>query len=190
MSAVRRRTHYIGARGHIPRGFTLIELMVAIMVLAILLGVAVPSFRDAALGSRLTAYANDLVASAQIARSEAIKRNAPVRLCVSAGGAACEDGSWEVGWIVVTAGGEVLQRQQSISGDFRFLEAGGADEITFPATVVGVTPASFTVCRATPVGNQERVVTISASGSASVVRTTDGACPAAVVVDEGEEDEG
>jgi type IV fimbrial biogenesis protein FimT len=186
MIALRHRSRPGRVRGLIPRGFTLIELMVAIMVLAILLGVAVPSFRDAALGSRLTAYANDLVASAQVARSEAIKRNAPVRLCVSSGGAACEEDSWEAGWIVVTDGGQVLQRQQPISGDFRFFEAGGADEITFLATVVGVTPASFTVCRATPVGSQERVVTISASGSASVVRTTDGECPAAVVVEGGE----
>ena len=54
-----------GSRGVVPRGFTLIELMVAILVLGILLGVAVPSFREAALSSRLTGYANDLVASAQ-----------------------------------------------------------------------------------------------------------------------------
>mgnify|MGYP003500157546 CR=1 FL=1 len=124
-------------RGAIPRGFTLIELMVAIMVLGILLGVAVPSFRDAALSSRLTAYANDLVASAQIARSEAIKRNAPVTLCASEDGAACEeDGGWEVGWVVLTEDGVVLQRQQPLSDEFRFTEtSGGLTEITFPATV-------------------------------------------------------
>jgi|OpeIllAssembly_1097287.scaffolds.fasta_scaffold58881_2 type IV fimbrial biogenesis protein FimT len=168
-------------RGPTPRGFTLIELMVAIMVLGILLGVAVPSFRDAALSSRLTAYANDLVASAQIARSEAIKRNAPVTLCASADGAVCEeDGGWEVGWIVLTADGAVLQREQPLSDEFRFTEtSGGLTEITFPATVVGVTPASFTVCRGSPVGKQERVVTISVSGNASVTRTTEGDCPEA-----------
>jgi type IV fimbrial biogenesis protein FimT len=169
-------------RGAMSRGFTLIELMVAIMVLGILLGVAVPSFRDAALSSRLTAYANDLVASAQIARSEAIKRNAPVTLCASAVGAACDEGGgWEVGWIVLTADGDVLQRREPLSDDFRFTETtDGLTEIIFPATVVGVTPASFTVCRGSPVGKQERVVTISVSGNASVTRTTDGDCPEAV----------
>jgi len=171
------------SRGAIARGFTLIELMVAIMVLGILLGVAVPSFRDAALSSRLTAYANDLVASAQIARSEAIKRNARVTLCASAGGSECDEGGgWEVGWIVLTADGNVLQRQEPLSDEFRFTEtSGGLTEITFPATVVGVTPASFTVCRGSPVGKQERVVTISVSGNASVARTTEGDCPEAEV---------
>lgn len=168
-------------RGAIPRGFTLIELMVAIMVLGILLGVAVPSFRDAALSSRLTAYANDLVASAQIARSEAIKRNAAVTLCASAGGAACDEGGgWEVGWIVLTADGAVLQRQEPLSDDFRITETDGLTTINFPATVVGVTQAEFTVCRGSPVGKQERVVTISVSGNASVTRTTEGDCPEAV----------
>lgn len=181
MTSMHQLTNERG-RGAIPRGFTLIELMVAIMVLGILLGVAVPSFRDAALSSRLTAYANDLVASAQIARSEAIKRNAPVTLCASADGAGCEEsGGWEVGWIVLTADGAVLQRQEPLSDDFRFTETtDGLTEIIFPATVVGVTHAEFTVCRGSPVGKQERVVTISVSGNASVTRTTKGDCPEAV----------
>lgn len=175
-------------------GFTLIELMVAIFVLAILLGVAVPSFRDAALGSRLTAYANDLVASAQIARSEAIKRNATVLMCASEDGEECgTDAGWEVGWIVVASRLEpavdpddppvtvfdvVLQRQPALSADF-LVRAGAVDTISFPATVVGVTPADveFTVCRASPVGKQERVVRITTSGSTSVQRTTEGDCP-------------
>ena len=58
-------------RGVNARGFTLIELMVALLVLGILLGIGVPSFRDAALSSRVTGYANDMVASVQLARSEA-----------------------------------------------------------------------------------------------------------------------
>jgi type IV fimbrial biogenesis protein FimT len=159
-------------------GFTLIELMVTLMVLAILIGIAVPSYRDASLSSRLTAYANDLVASTQLARSEAIKRNSPVRLCASEDGATCAvDVDWNVGWIVITSGDAVLQRQEPVSAEFRFIEAGGATELVFPAAVVGVTPASFTVCRADPVGNQERVVTVTASGSASVARTEEGDCP-------------
>lgn len=161
------------------RGFTLVELMVTLMVLAILLGVAVPSFRDAALGSRLTAYANDLVASAQVARSEAIKRNQDITLCASAGGAACDEGgAWEGGWIVRTEGGTVLQRQPPLSDGFRVTETtGNLSELVFPATVVGVTRASFTVCRGSPIGKQERVVNISVSGNASVTRTTEADCP-------------
>jgi len=162
-------------RGEIPRGFTLIELMVAIMVLGILLGVAVPSFRDAALSSRLTAYANDLVASAQIARSEAIKRNAPVTLCASSNGTTCAtSGGWQVGWIVRLADGTILQRQQALPPEFRITQ-GTFGAITFPATVAGVTPTTFRVCRANPAGSQRRIVTVTASGSASV-RAEDGGC--------------
>jgi prepilin-type N-terminal cleavage/methylation domain-containing protein len=67
-------------RASATRGFTLIELMIAIAVFAILLAIAVPSFRDASLAARLGSIANNMVASVQLARSEAIKRNAVVRL--------------------------------------------------------------------------------------------------------------
>jgi type IV fimbrial biogenesis protein FimT len=68
------------------RGFTLVELMLAIAIFAILLAIAVPSFRDASLGSRLSSIANNMIASAQLARSEAIKRNAVITLCASSNG--------------------------------------------------------------------------------------------------------
>ena len=157
------------------RGFTIVELMVSLAVLAILLALAVPSFTNATLGSRLAGYANDLLASTQIARSEAIKRNAPVTLCASSNGTTCaSSGGWQQGWIVLV-GTTVLQRQQALPSEFRVTQ-GTFGAITFPATVVGVTPSTFVVCRASPVGNQERVVTITASGSASVRMTETGTC--------------
>jgi type IV fimbrial biogenesis protein FimT len=158
------------------RGFTIVELMVSLAVLAILLTLAVPSFTNATLGARLSAYANDLLASTQLARSEAIKRNAPVTLCASSDGTTCAtSGNWRVGWIVRLADGTVLQRQQALPAEFRVTQ-GTFGAITFPATVIGVTPATFTVCRASPVGRQERVVTVTASGSASVRTTETGSC--------------
>lgn len=185
----------MGGRARRSRGFTMVELMVALLVLAILLAMAVPSFRDATLSSRLTGYANDLVASAQIARSEAIKRNVGVTLCASTNGTSCAaDVGWEVGWIILAPRQEVVppanpgdpptiitvmdvvQRHEPLASEFLFTEASGVTEIDFPPTVVGVTPATFTVCRAQPVGSQERVVTIISSGATSVARTTTGDC--------------
>jgi type IV fimbrial biogenesis protein FimT len=200
-----------GGQRVIPRGFTLIELMVGLLVLAILLGIAVPSFRDASLGSRLTGYSNDMVASVMLARSEAIKRNVNVVLCSAAPPADADDpvtcsgdANWEIGWVVgtlrdvprldedgdpvldddgvpvVDAVVDVLSQQPPLAPEFRFTAAGGVSAIEFPPTVVGVTGASFTVCRASPVGKQERRVTVSATGSAVVTQPDAvGDCPGA-----------
>ena len=157
-------------------GFTVIELMVALAVLAILVALAVPNFNDASLSARLNGFANSLVAAAQVARSEAIKRNDTIRLCASSGGATCDAGEWEEGWIVVTDDDRVLQHQQALPSEFKVTEAGGANILSFPGTVVGTTNATLTVCRSTPVGNEERVVTISGTGSAYVSITTAGSC--------------
>jgi len=74
------------------------------MILAILITITVPSFNNAALSGKLGGFANDLVAAAQLARSEAIKRNVNVTLCASEDAETCDsDEGWEVGWIVVAA---------------------------------------------------------------------------------------
>jgi type IV fimbrial biogenesis protein FimT len=152
--------------------------MIAIAVLAILVALAVPNFNDASLSARLNGFANSLVASAQVARGEAIKRNTTITLCASSDGATCDaPGGWEQGWIVVNeATATVIQHQQALPSEFKVTEAGGAEELSFPATVVGATTASLTVCRSTPVGNEERVVTISGTGAAYVTITTAGSC--------------
>jgi type IV fimbrial biogenesis protein FimT len=60
------------------RGFTLIELMVAVSVAAVLLGLGVPAFRQTLISNRLTASANEFMAALNYARSEAIRRGVPV----------------------------------------------------------------------------------------------------------------
>ncbi|OZA22023.1 MAG: prepilin-type cleavage/methylation domain-containing protein [Hydrogenophilales bacterium 17-61-9] len=163
-------------------GFTLIELMVTLSVLAILLMIAVPSFNEVTLGSKLGSLSNNFVASAHQARSEAIKRNAVVSLCVSSNGTSCGAGGWEQGWIVRATDGTIVLRQQALPTGFKMTEADGATSFGFRPSGVGVTsdaalPAALTVCRATPTaGSQERVVTISATGRPSVTKTTTGLC--------------
>ena len=82
------------------RGVTLIELMVSIGILGILVAVAIPSFTSIMINYRLTSIANTFVASAQLARSEAIKRNGKVTMCKSADGLTCTTGGWQQGWIL------------------------------------------------------------------------------------------
>lgn len=163
------------------RGFTLIEMMITLAVMAVLLAIAAPSFNSALLGSKLGAYANSLIASTLLARSEAIKRNAAVTLCASTNGTTCATaGGWEQGWVVL-AGATLIQRQQAVGTGFRVTGLDPTNTVirtlTFQPTGVGATQATMTICQATPsAGGQERVVSISATGRASSAKTTNGVC--------------
>jgi len=159
------------------RGFTLIELMTTITVMVVLLAVAVPAFDSVRLSARINAYATSLVAASQLARSEAVKRNATVTLCASADGATCAtDGHWEAGWIVLW-GTTVLRAQPAAAAGYLMRDASSTSSLSYDATGLGVTQATITVCRKNPtVGNQERVVKISATGRTSVTNTTNGSC--------------
>jgi type IV fimbrial biogenesis protein FimT len=159
-------------------GVTLVELMFALAVLGILVALAVPSFTGASLSSRLSAIANDLHASVQIARSEAIKSNTTVTLCTSTNGTDCAaSGDWEQGWIVLDVNDNVIDSHAALQDGYRVVEASGTEVLLFQPIGVGASAASFTVCREDPLGEQERAVTVTGTGLAYVTRTETGACP-------------
>jgi len=81
----------VGTRGSL--GFTLIELLIALSIVAIVMGIAVPSFQAMIANNRLTTQANSMVGALNIARSEAAKQNKRVTVRKNAGG-------WASGWHV------------------------------------------------------------------------------------------
>lgn len=86
---------------HKMAGFTIIELMITLVVAAILLAIAAPSFRSIIQDNRLTTDVNTLAASLNLTRSEAIKRGTQVTLCKSNDAASCvATANWQDGWII------------------------------------------------------------------------------------------
>jgi prepilin-type N-terminal cleavage/methylation domain len=174
------------------RGFSLIELMVALAIMSVLLGFALPAFQSMSLSANLRSNANTLVASAQLARSEAIKRNAVVQLCVSGDGATCGSGGWEKGWIVLASDNTVLHAEPALDDGYvvTATKEGTSTAVTtlrFPSSGVGLklnaetdsATAEFRLCRLTPtVGEQERKVRVSTTGRTSVDKTNEGTCSA------------
>ncbi|WP_235510075.1 GspH/FimT family pseudopilin [Variovorax sp. Root473] len=160
------------------RGFTLIELMVTLAVLVVLIAIAVPSFDGIRLSTRLSSYATALVAGTQLARSEAIKRNAPVTLCASANGTSCStNGQWEAGWIV-RSDTQVLRVEPAAASGYRLRATGGASAVVFQATGLGAGQSTITICRANPSADPSRAVSISATGRTTVTRSNSVTCPA------------
>lgn len=83
------------------QGFSLIELLVTISIVAILLAAVVPSFSRSIANTHIATVRDNLISSLQFARAEAISRNVAVALCPSTDGATCTAGSdWSDGWIV------------------------------------------------------------------------------------------
>lgn len=169
----------VSARGRRASGFTLVELMVTVAVLAILIGLAVPSFVDVTLGSKLREQANDMVAAVALARSEAVKRNQRVTLCASSNGSSClSSGGWHQGWIVRSAGGAVIQVHVASPSGFQITDtADGALSVDLLPTGAASDSLELKICRSSPaVGDQERLVKISLTGRAYVTKTTTGSC--------------
>ena len=98
-----KRLRWLGAE----QGLTLIELLVALALVAVLVGIAVPSFRAQQLDWRLRVQAGRLIAAIWIARGTALKSGQPALLCPS-DGAVCA-GSYSDGFAVYDHSGR-LQR--------------------------------------------------------------------------------
>ncbi|MEZ5447076.1 MAG: GspH/FimT family pseudopilin [Gammaproteobacteria bacterium] len=159
-------------------GFTIVELMITILVLAVLISLGAPNLQQMIVNNRLTTEVNSLVAGLQYARSEALRRNTAVTI-----GAASTNwsGGWNV-WIDTDTDNavdstETLLRSQSAQASGYTIQP-PSSVTTSPAalrfnpngTIANASPLVTEVCKSGVVG---RVVTVSLVGQVQTSNTKD-----------------
>jgi type IV fimbrial biogenesis protein FimT len=177
------------------RGFTLVELMITVAVAAVLLMIAVPSFRNITLSNRLNTAANDLVNAIAVARMEAIKRNAGTQFCSNSASANTNADTSDLGgacgteagavWAMsgadpkpVLAGPASLVPPIQLSGDLtalRFSAQGQARKVG-DASPYGDGKVVADICTSQMSRDNHRVITMKA-GSILTTTPTSGDCP-------------
>jgi type IV fimbrial biogenesis protein FimT len=148
------------------RGFTLVELMAAVSVVAIMLMLSAPSFSEILANQRARRAAMDLYTSLVLARNEAIKRDTTVTISAKHGG-------WTAGWRIVNPS----DNTKAID-DHGVLEGMTVTGPTGPATVsfgragrvTGNTPPSFTVSASDSPSVDERCIDLDLSGRPHIER--------------------
>ena len=167
------------------QGFTLIELMVAIAVLAILISIGIPAFRDLTASNQMRTGVNDLVAALHYAKAEAVSRGERVVLCKGTNTACQNSGDWTQGWAIfedadadgVLDSGELLMAREALTGSVEtFIGSGtAADNVTFTAggrTTLGAAQR-FVACDHRGFGAQARVIHVTVFGTTTVHKATD-----------------
>lgn len=135
------------------KGFTIIELMTTVAILAVIAALAVPSIGNLMRKNKLTAAANELYASVSIARSEAIKRKSNITL-------EPVGNNWGNGWRVMDGVNKVNQSNPIAEG---FSGSSQADK-----GVLTFSPSGYTTV-SNPWGVDDGVKFCDGDGKAKIV---------------------
>lgn len=167
------------------QGFTLVEAMVAIVIVGILLTIGIPSMSNLINDTRTSSSVNEFVGALNVARSEAVKRGRLVTICRSvnaeSGTTACASGSdWNSGWLVYVenslstnvgtyqSGEEVILRQGALPSIVTVVA--NRNRITFNGTGEPIGSFAGAGFNFNADGNHERQVCIARTGRARVTR--------------------
>lgn len=159
-------------------GFTLVEMITTMSVLAILLVVASPGLASLTSANALASAQTELAAAMMMARGEAMKRGVQVGLAAAAPVAGTEfTGGWTIfvdsnGNGQFDAGEQVVRQQPAYRTDVHIATASGATTIAFNSRgfLVPSSLVTFTLCSsAASKGYQLRVEPV---GLADVAETT------------------
>jgi type IV fimbrial biogenesis protein FimT len=158
-------------------GFTLVELMITVAVLAILAAIATPSMQALINANRLAGASSELEATLQLARSEAVRRNARVTVCATTDGTTCAAATAWTRWIVRgrdnTAGVDDVIRDTTPGASVQI--SGPAAGIVFRPSGLIEASAQVTACMPTtqPPENR-RVTTVMISGALTTAKINGG----------------
>lgn len=125
------------------RGFTLVELMITVLVAAILLVIAVPSFKGVISRTNLASVNDGLISALRYARTEAVSRGTHVAVSASSG-----SNGWADGWNVVALApdpddNEMLRQQGALQS--RYKVDATPTKVDFGPQGTADTDACFTV---------------------------------------------
>ncbi|WP_322521582.1 GspH/FimT family pseudopilin [Guyparkeria halophila] len=177
-------------------GFSLIELMIAVALTAILLSIAIPAFSSMMAQNQLAAATNAARGALMAARQSAVTKGRPVSLCAGTPDSGCS-GDWSAGeWVVfddadhsgdIDADERVVRHGRVPAlGDTVRLDANGPLRTALVYVPMGhaerVSGAfgagRLRVCAATDLAPNARELVISASGRVRLQSVDfDGACP-------------
>lgn len=175
-------------------GFTLYELLITVVVIALILAIGVPNLGEFSRNSRVTALANDLHGSFMLARSEAARAKESVTICASADPSAadaeCDGTSFADGWIVFldrdgdgersTGGNETILKTFAAAHQTIHINSSGS-KFTFAPTGLGAEGNAFIAMICDDRGNTlapggssaARRIVVSPIGRSTIIKTVE-----------------